>query len=188
MMASVGGSKYLLILPMPGRLHVSLREAQQRILSQRWDLVHSICEPNFLVVATFDVSDENLPLFKIALRSVLSSYFESRRGSGLYCSFRGMLLFEESMIYARLNGGIEDINALRDCLTAACGSSMRSDGRLYLPHVRLFGPTLPSTESVSSIITDHESMFLGSGVIHQVHLRGSGGITDLGDVVSVYTM
>lgn len=187
-MASVIDSNYHLVLPLPGRLHVSLRGVQQEVLTQRWDLVHSVCEPNFLVLGTFHVPEQELTSFRTALRSVLSSFFEERRDLGLYIGFMGMLLFNESVIYARLNGGIEDINALRGLLTAACGSYMRIDSRFFIPHVRLFGPVLPSTESVGSIITDYESVFLGSGVIHQVHLRGSGAISDVGDVVSVYTM
>ena len=186
MAVSSSKTEYLLFAQLPGRLRVSLRDGQQRMLAKHWELVSTVREPCLFLIARFLVPEGEFLIFRNLLRNLIGSFSQSY--NGLYCSFEGVGTFN-NCLGARLAGGVCDIEDLRKLLKNGMEKYMYLQDHDLVPHVVLFGQIAEVNSGyVSSIVQSYHDMFCGGGVIHHFELRVVIPQVKQNDVVSVYVI
>jgi len=186
MAVSSSKTEYVLLAQLPGRLRVSLRDGQQQMLANHWELVSTVREPCLFLIARFLVPDGEFLVFRNLLRNLIGSF--SQLYNGLYCSLEGVSTFN-NCLGARLAGGVCDIEDLRKLLKNGMEKYMYLKDHDLVPHVVLFDQVAEVNSGyVNSIVQSYHDMFFGGGVIHQFELKRVVPQVDQNDVLSVYVI
>ena len=175
-------SNYALVAVLPGRLRVGLRNIQQELLEESWELISSVREPCDFAIANFRVSDDDLFAFMGSLRNVVKQFSEPY--NGLYCNFRGFIT-RNKRFGARLAGGSGDIEGLYEQLHVNLESFMGAKDSATVPHVVLFGHI---SESFEPVVAKFDNVYMGGGVLHQFELRRMASCISDNGIISIFTI
>ena len=161
---------YALVAVLPGRLRVGLKNIQQELLEESWELISSVREPCDFAIANFRVSDDDLFVFMGSLRNVVKQFSEPY--NGLYCNFRGFIA-QNKCFGARLARGSGDIEGLYEQLPVNLERFMGTKDSATVPHVVLFGHI---SESFEPVVAKFDNVYMGGGVLYQFELRRTMGL------------